>query len=981
MDTVLRIRECRVWYVGVKIAGQANYYRSPQDPLNNRYYNGRQSTYAVVLDGILSQEESSEACQVESAKEFVNVLSAPECRTVATSLRQKNDAAIVCMLGMIWDIDVEGMGRDRKRELAVFLKTEPTMGALFGHFPEYKELWVDHVVPLWDMLPKEESIIYSSGHKGFRIIVGQDLYFGVRMQDISNAGKTLVLPALQTRFGEKVSCIDPGIWGSSKDIRPNLQPHPVTRLWPALLDMERPIDNQKYGHVARHAETLYRIKIRWYHIMLNLPEQIRCLSKVQTVSQNRTRKRDEALNALRQNSHVTKRSRPIQSIETMLSYSAPEGRLERACFQLLQERGHSNITFSRKDDNTVYVGVGKNGVDRFCPAVKRSHSSNNQGFIIAEDEGSISQFGHKSGCGGSTVIHRAQSTLFDRKEVGVSATTVRPLVEEKGSVTTAKPIEVIPESIAAIAAQPPNVQPTDMTCNGDIKSRLDDSPFYRQYSRDVKFCDEQCAKIVMKHVGADLVCVDTRKGKWYYFDGNLWREDFNENTIWDRIGDVLVVAKVWDFLHAILDARHQAVLGVDKDRIRDLDELEKETKKMIQYAASKYGRTNIIYFCRHSALNTEFEARLDANVDLLGFTNGVLDLKTGVFGPGTPEHMVSLSTNYDYLDLTLAEIENDANFRQLYAQLHTAIPEPERWEYLLRLSASMLEGLNRLELFHVWTGCGSNGKSTMLRFLKVLLGDYASPGPMEMLTTFADKPDTANATILNLRKRRMIFFVETRLGQQLLADIVKNISGNDLMSARYLHSNEIHQFYAHFTPILACNELPGLPVSTNATLSLSRRLRILDWNVKFFQASDEDYDCRDSRHHLKNSQIDLDIERGITHFMSYLVKKYLPMVQQDNSIRAPSTVITRSKTYVAQQCIVQQWWDADMVNLILRSDTESVKFKDLWELFNDYCQRHKIPRRKQPARKEVNIFVAKQLGPMALHRRLMIYKGWQLLID
>lgn len=44
----------------------------------------------------------------------------------------------------------------------------------------------------------------------------------------------------------------------------------------------------------------------------------------------------------------------------------------------------------------------------------------------------------------------------------------------------------------------------------------------------------------------------------------------------------------------------------------------------------------------------EFESKLDNNVNLVGFDNGILDIEQQVFREGKPEDYVSLTTGWDY---------------------------------------------------------------------------------------------------------------------------------------------------------------------------------------------------------------------------------------------------------------------------------------------------------------------------------------------
>ena len=52
--------------------------------------------------------------------------------------------------------------------------------------------------------------------------------------------------------------------------------------------------------------------------------------------------------------------------------------------------------------------------------------------------------------------------------------------------------------------------------------------------------------------------------------------------------------------------------------------------------------------CRKLFYDPSFYERLDENRDLIGFKNGVYDLKNMVFRQGTPDDYISFSTGINY---------------------------------------------------------------------------------------------------------------------------------------------------------------------------------------------------------------------------------------------------------------------------------------------------------------------------------------------
>ena len=61
-------------------------------------------------------------------------------------------------------------------------------------------------------------------------------------------------------------------------------------------------------------------------------------------------------------------------------------------------------------------------------------------------------------------------------------------------------------------------------------------------------------------------------------------------------------------------------------------------------------KDNIVKECKEPFYDKNFANNLDTNFYLLGFNNGIYDLKTSVLRDGRPDDYVSMSTNIDKID-------------------------------------------------------------------------------------------------------------------------------------------------------------------------------------------------------------------------------------------------------------------------------------------------------------------------------------------
>ena len=118
-----------------------------------------------------------------------------------------------------------------------------------------------------------------------------------------------------------------------------------------------------------------------------------------------------------------------------------------------------------------------------------------------------------------------------------------------------------------------------------------------------------------------------------------------------------------------------------------------------------------------------FYKHVDADVDLIGFNNGIFNLKTDEFVPYSPEYVATKSTLCDF-DYTNLDLKTD-----VVQFLREVFPDNDLHEYMLTTLSSSLDGENREETLSFWTGIsskqtGSNGKSTLCNLLSAAFGDY-----------------------------------------------------------------------------------------------------------------------------------------------------------------------------------------------------------------------------------------------------------------
>ena len=144
----------------------------------------------------------------------------------------------------------------------------------------------------------------------------------------------------------------------------------------------------------------------------------------------------------------------------------------------------------------------------------------------------------------------------------------------------------------------------------------------------------------------------------------------------------------------------------------------------------------------------EIMEKFDTDNELLGFENGIYDLKNNIFREGRPEDYVTLSTKVSLpvessdLPIKLDDLINnfqtidnyDVFYDDMVDFIAKIVPVTAVRDYTLRFLSKLLSGDNRDEGFYIWTGTGGNGKSKLIDLMGMCMGDYICNLPIALLT-------------------------------------------------------------------------------------------------------------------------------------------------------------------------------------------------------------------------------------------------------
>jgi len=210
---------------------------------------------------------------------------------------------------------------------------------------------------------------------------------------------------------------------------------------------------------------------------------------------------------------------------------------------------------------------------------------------------------------------------------------------------------------------------------------------------------------------------------------------------------------------------------------------------------------------------------LDADPWLLNTPDGVVDLRTGLLRPHDSALLLT--------KVTRVSPDRTADCVRWKQFLHEATGgNPDLVAYLQRIAGYCLTGVTDEHAVVFVYGPGGNGKSVFLNTLNYVLGEYATTAPMS--TFMASRNERHPTEVAALHGARLVSASETSDGGRWNEERLKNLSGGDSVTARFLYK-DFFTFLPQFKLLLIGNRKPSLDTVDDA---MRRRLQLVPFTVK-----------------------------------------------------------------------------------------------------------------------------------------------------
>lgn len=393
----------------------------------------------------------------------------------------------------------------------------------------------------------------------------------------------------------------------------------------------------------------------------------------------------------------------------------------------------------------------------------------------------------------------------------------------------------------------------------------------------------------MDHYG-ELVKYSFTDKDWMVYNGSYWESD-DTGQVHSLVDQVVSGMK-----------HEKLVIPADSDLTED--KAMKEFQKHIKHSRSNSGKKAMIDEIKHRVpvLHGEF----DSDKTLLNVANGYVDLTSGILHEHDISKMFSRQTRIEYTD-TIDAPEWEQFLNQIFDSNRELI------DYVQKAVGYSLTGSTKEQVMFILYGNGRNGKSIFIDTIADALGNYARSMQADSIM-IKQNSSAANSDIARLEGARLVTSSEPNDGLRLDEGLVKQLTGGDTVTARYLYGKEF-EFKPEFKLWLATNHKPIIRGTDDG---IWRRLMLVPFAVK-----------------IPDNRVDKDLkyklQREEVGILNWAVEGALKW--QREGLQAPASVCEASRTYRNEMDVTSEFMDECCVV----GDHEMVRAGELYQRYKHWA--------------------------------------------
>jgi putative DNA primase/helicase len=296
---------------------------------------------------------------------------------------------------------------------------------------------------------------------------------------------------------------------------------------------------------------------------------------------------------------------------------------------------------------------------------------------------------------------------------------------------------------------------------------------------------------------------------------------------------------------------------------------------------------------------------LDKDPWLLNVKNGTVDLRTGELRGHRPEDLITRCADVGY--------DKNADcpvWRKFLMEIMSY--NSELIHFLQNAAGWAVTGDMSEQTMFILFGSGANGKSTFINSIMNLLGEYAVATPTE--TFMLKKGEHITNDLARLRGTRFVTTTEAEQGKRLSEPLIKQITGNDRITARFLYG-EFFNFVPRFKIFMATNHKPVIKGTDHG---IWRRIKLIPFTTRIEEEKQD-----------KRLEEKLMGERpGILNWLLEGAVRW-----QREGLKTPGIIIHATDEYRVEMDIIENF----LRERCVQKPGPTIRARELFKCYQEWC--------------------------------------------
>lgn len=356
---------------------------------------------------------------------------------------------------------------------------------------------------------------------------------------------------------------------------------------------------------------------------------------------------------------------------------------------------------------------------------------------------------------------------------------------------------------------------------------------------------------------------------------------------------------------------------------------EKKALHKHYYRSMSYNRiVSVAKLCKSDDRIWIDSQNLDTDPMLFNCPNGTLNLITGKLQDHSREDFITRIGGVDYdeeLTKRMSDMLFDSSWyrfcRGMFLHEDDETVAAGMIEYFQRLLGYWLTGSGREQKWFLWRGVGANGKSTTMKVLRQIMGDYAIYLDVK---TFMRSGRNSEANMARSLGARLVMTSEPAPGSQLDETMMKTATGGGEVEARYLYGRPF-SYIPSWKIVMEANSRPSISGGDEGNY---RRIHEINFQGNFRKWPDDDAEAY-YRGYSKTIDADLAAEIGL--IFAWIAQGALKF--RRNGLSAPEIVSAAGLQYRSEMDPIKTFID----DVCVCERFEFVSSKSIYRAYSIWC--------------------------------------------